>query len=39
MDKRLSVYIKYDEKADTWSIFATVCPIHFEMCPFRLVCG
>ena len=33
MDKRLSVYMKYGEKADICSIFATVCPNHFEMCP------
>ena len=29
MDKMLSVYIKYGGKADTCSIFATVCPNHF----------
>ena len=39
MDKRLSVYMKYGEKADTCSIFATVCPNHFEMCPIRVVYG
>ena len=33
MDKRLSVYMKYGEKADTFSIFATVCPNQFEMYP------
>ena len=33
MDKRLSVYMKYGEKADTSSIFTTVCPNHFEICP------
>ena len=31
MDKMLSVYMKLGEKADTCSIFATVCPNHFEM--------
>ena len=31
MDKRLPVYMKYGEKADTCSFFATVCPNHFEM--------
>ena len=31
MDKRLSVYTKYSEKADTCSIFATVCPNHFHV--------
>ena len=39
MDKRLSVYMKYDEKADTCSFFPTVCPNHFEMCPIRAVYG
>ena len=39
MDKRLSVYMKYGEKADTCSIFANVCPNHFEMCPIRVVYG
>ena len=37
MDKRLSVCIKYGEKADNCSIFATECPIHFEMCPIIVV--
>ena len=27
---KMSVYMKYVEKADTCSIFATVCPNHFE---------
>ena len=39
MDKMLSVYMKYGEKAVTCSIFATVCPNHFEMCPIRVVYG
>ena len=39
MDKRLSVYMKHGEKADTCSVFATVCPNHFEMCPIRVVYG
>ena len=41
MHKRLSVYscLKYGEKADTCSIFATVCPNYFEMCPVRVVYG
>ena len=39
MDKRLSVYMKYGEKADNGSIFATVCPNNFEMCPVRVVYG
>ena len=39
MDKRLSVYLKYGEKADTCSFFATVCPNHFEMCDIRIVYG
>ena len=39
MDKRLSVYMKYCEKADTCSIFATVCPNQFEMSPIRVVYG
>ena len=39
MDKRLSVYMKNSGKADTCSIFATVCPNHFEMCPSRVVYG
>ena len=39
MDKRLSVYMKNGGKADTCSIFATVCPNHFEMCPIRVVYG
>ena len=39
MDKRLSVYMKYGEKADTRSIFVTVCPNHFEMCSIRVVYG
>ena len=39
MDKRLSVHMKYGEKADTCSIFATVCPNHFEMSPIRVVHG
>ena len=30
MDKILSVYMKYGEKADTCSIFATVCPNHLK---------
>ena len=38
MDKMLSVYMKYGEKADTCSIFATVCANHFEICPI-IVCG
>ena len=39
MDK-MSVYMKYGEKADTCSFFfATVCPNHFEMCPTRVVYG
>ena len=38
MGKRLSVYMKYGEKADTCSIFATVCP-NFEMCLIRVVYG
>ena len=30
-------FMKYNgEKADTCSIFATVCPNHFEMCPIDL---
>ena len=37
MDNRLSVYMKYGEKADTSSIFVTDCPTHFEMCPIRVV--
>ena len=37
MDKMWSVYMKYGETADTCSIFATVCPNHFEMCPIRVV--
>ena len=36
MNKRLSVYMKYGEKADTCSIFAPVCCNHFEMCPIRV---
>ena len=39
MDKRLSVCMKYGEKADTCSIFAIVCPNHFEMSPIRVVYG
>ena len=39
MDKRLSVFMKYGEKADTCSIFSTVCPNHLEMCPVRVVYG
>ena len=39
MDKRLSVYMKYVEKADTCSFFATVFPNHFEMCPIRVEYG
>ena len=39
MDKRLSVNMEYGEKADTCSIFATICPNHFEMCPIRVVYG
>ena len=39
MDKGLSVYMKYGKKADTCSIFATVCPNHSEMCPIRVVYG
>ena len=39
MDKRLSVCMKYGGKADTCSIFATVCPNHFEMCPIRVAYG
>ena len=39
MDKRLYVYMKYGEKADTCSIFATDCPNHFEMCPVGVVYG
>ena len=37
MDKRLSVYMKYGEKADICSIVATVCPNHLEVCPIRVV--
>ena len=37
--QKLSVYMKYGEKADSCSIFATVCPNHFEMCPIRVVYG
>ena len=39
MDKMLSVYMKYmyGETADSCSIFATVCPNHFEICPIRVV--
>ena len=37
MDKRLSVYIKYGEKADNCSTISTVCPNHFEMCPIRVI--
>ena len=37
MDKMFSVYMEYGEKADTCSIFATVYPNHFEMCPSRVV--
>ena len=38
MQKSLSVYscLKYGEKADTCSIFATVCPNHFEICSVNL---
>ena len=32
-------YMKYDEKAATCSIFATVCPNHIAMCPIRGVYG
>ena len=39
MDKGLSVYMKYGEKADTCLIFATVCSNHFEMCSIREVYG
>ena len=39
MDKRLSTYMKYGENADTCSIFATVCPNHFEMRPIGVVYG
>ena len=39
VDKRLSVYLKNGGKADTCSIFATVCPNHFEMCPITVVYG
>ena len=39
MDKRLPIYMKYGEKADTCSSFATVYPNHFEMCPVRVVYG
>ena len=39
MDKQLSVNMKYGEKAKTCSIFATVCPNYFEMCPVRVVYG
>ena len=39
MDIRLSVYLKYDEKTDTCSNFAIVCPNYFEMCPIRVVYG
>ena len=39
MDKRLSVYMKNGGKADTCSIFVTVCSYHFEMCPIRVVYG
>ena len=39
MDKSRSVYMKYSEKADTYSIFATACPNHFEMGPIRVVYG
>ena len=31
--------MKYGEKADTCSCFATVSPNHFEMCPIRVVYG
>ena len=31
--------MKNGGKADTCSIFATVCPNHFEMCPVRVVYG
>ena len=39
MNKMLSVYMKYGEKADTCSICANVCPNHFEMCPIRVTYG
>ena len=39
MDKRLSVYMKYGEKADTCSIFEIECPNGFEICPIRIVYG
>ena len=39
MDKMVSVYMKYGEKADTCSIFATVYPNNFEICPIRVVYG
>ena len=39
MDKWLSLYMKYGEKADTCSSFATIYPNHFEMCPIRIVYG
>ena len=29
--------MKYGEKLDTCSIFATICPKHFEMYPIRVV--
>ena len=38
-DKRLSVYMKYGEKADTCSFVSTVCSNHFEMCTIRVVYG
>ena len=37
MDKTLSVYMTYGEKADTCSNFATASPNLFEMCPIRVV--
>ena len=40
MDKRLTVYMKYDEKAVLVQFLRlTVYPIHFEMCPRRVVYG
>ena len=39
MDKMLSVYMKYGDKAVTGSFFATICPNHFEMCPVKVVYG
>ena len=35
--KVVCLYMKYGEKADTCSIFATVYPNHFELCSTRTV--